>query len=165
MFYAVDIASAILVVVLIAVGGAGRAIHAGWAIRSTELVSQRIVTQRWRYANIWVAQSVIVASVAWLLSQASITEVYATTLEFASISFFGKVIAAGMVLVVVSPIISIAATISVYRRPATCAYRSGQGYTHTDDVRSGMPRSERYIYAPNTVMIHGEPVRLYNLWG
>lgn len=99
------------------------------------------------------------AGAVWLLSLGSISDVVAGTKEWFALGVIGWIVGSGVVLVAVSPLISVFALISIYTRPALMAYkRFGRNeYCTTRSRRAG---TQELVQATTHITSYG-PQRVF----
>jgi hypothetical protein len=142
------ITDAMFIIAFLAFTGAIKAIYAGWTVRETSPFFRLVATQRRRYTFLALGQGILAACAVWLLSLGSIHDIVAGTKEWFALGMIGWIVGSGVVLVAVSPLISLCALISIYTRPALMAYKHfGENkYRTTRSVRAGT-----YEYAQATI--------------
>lgn len=133
------ITDAMAIIALLAFTGAFKAIYAGWTVCETSPFFRIIVTQRRRYALLVTGQGILAACAVWLLLLGSVRDIIAGTKGWLALGAIGWIVGLGTVLVAVSPLISIVALTSIYRRPVAMAFkRFGRNeYCTTQSRRAG----------------------------
>lgn len=149
------ITDAMFIIALLAFTGAFKAIYAGWTVRETSPFFRLVATQRRRYTFLALGQSILAACAVWPLSLGSISDIVAGTEEWFALGVIGWIVGSGVVLVAVSPLISVLALISIYRNPAAMAYKRFRRdeYCTTQSRRVG----EREFVRPITVVDPEKP--------
>lgn len=150
------ITDAMFIIALLAFTGAFKAIYAGWTVRETSPFFRLVATQRRRYTFLALGQSILAACAVWLLTLGSISDIVAGTKEWFALPVIGWIVGSGVVLIAVSPLMSVFVLISIYTRPALMAYKHfGENkYRTTRSVRAGT-----YEYAQATIERTGSAVQ------
>ena len=132
------ITDAMFIIAFLAFTGAFKAIYAGWTVRETSPFFRLVATQRRRYTFLALGQSILAACAVWLLSLGSISDIVAGTKEWFALPVIGWIVGLGVMLIAVSPLMSVLALISIYRHPAAMAYRRfGRNEYRTTQSRRG----------------------------